>query len=356
MKNKLLLFFALNLILVVDLRAQRTIPREQKHDLPAGLNSDYWTVEVDDSDPKAGFLFRVIFRYGWATKNTKDLIWIKHPGSDADLMKFTIVKGALQIQTSVKVGGSTKDYAWTSWQPKLLNDQLKGQLVTMEVGISEGSIKVFIFRDDDYKSYARCETSFTGIGAKYSSKLSERIGSLNKLRFKFYAHKPDNDVKSGVFHLNFQADHKKNEKSCYTLNSNWDNNDVANALSGLTKYNKKNCAGPGGSQKRVSSDENEVDNDDALTAEIERLDALDNVIIYPIPARDILTLDFPEMWWNSEVELSLVTLAGKVLFNGYRFSPSGGREEVDVSLIEPGTYFLITENNERRDVKRVIIE
>lgn len=119
------------------------------------------------------------------------------------------------------------------------------------------------------------------------------------------------------------------------------------------KSPETNFPAGGGSGARMASAN--VSPEQQLADAIERQDALDNVMVYPVPAQDILTLDFPEMWWNTEVELSLVTLVGKVLFNGYRFSPSG-REEVDVSLIEPGTYFLITENNERRDVKRVVIE
>jgi hypothetical protein len=50
-----------------------------------------------------------------------------------------------------------------------------------------------------------------------------------------------------------------------------------------------------------------------------------------------------------------VDMSGKIVLKGYRFSPSG-KDDVDVSPLAPGVYLLLTENNARRDVKRIVIE
>jgi Secretion system C-terminal sorting domain len=319
-------------------------------------NSPFQTVSVSDADLAGGFALKITFAYSWAVGSRIDLAEILTNGNQS-LVKISFERGQMILTKSVKYGTIIHSYELKSWNTSILDFGLQGKEVDLEIGFSPSSVKTFIFSSPGYDSppysNAACELGFMGTGKDSGSALNELIGSNTSFNLKVYQNKSGESVTGGTLKFSFDPNNAINIKSCYTLNSNFDNNNVANARSGLTKDNKRNCEGTNGSQARIA---NNAAAEEALFAEeVRKADDLDEISVYPIPAKKSITLEFPQMWLGTEVQLSVVDMSGKIVLKGYRFSPSG-KDDVDVSPLAPGVYLLLTENNARRDVKRIVIE
>jgi hypothetical protein len=351
--RKLTLLLIINFGIVCETLSQSFTPSDGTY------HSPYQTVDVTDADLAGGFALKISFVYSWNLGSRIDLAEIL-TNSNRTLVKISFQQGQMILTKSVKYGTTIASYELKSWDTNLLNFDLQGETVDLEIGFSASSVKTFIFNspedaESDFLPYAKagCELGFMGTGQLSGSALNELIGSNTSFKLKVYQNKSGESVTGGVTGFTFIADNNVNIKSCYTINSNFDNNNVANARSGLTKNFKRNCAGTDGSQARTAS---AAAGEEALfVEEVKKADALDEISVYPLPAKKSITLEFPEMWLGTEVKLSVIDMAGKVVLNGYRFIPSG-KETIDVSPLASGVYLLLTENNERRDVKRIVIE
>lgn len=278
--------------------------------------------------------------------------------ANEDLIEVLTQNGQLKVRRPVRYqNGIPKYFSSNTWNESLVSttwfDLSKN--IYFEIAFTRMSIKMFVYGDDGIVN-GSCELMFWGLGSDDFNGLDYEVDTGREGMFKiiFYQDRATTPEK-GFISGTFNPSHSVNYKSCYSINTLYGQGNTADPVSGVTSTEKKNCSGSDGGQARVASSEDMENIENKISKEIVLLDSIDNVIVYPIPAQDKLTMDFPDMWWDTDVELSLVNLEGKYVFRGYRFSPSG-REEVDISTIDPGIYWLITENNERRDVKRVIIE
>jgi hypothetical protein len=352
--RKLALFLLVNFGIVFDNLSQSFTPSDGTY------SGNYQTVSITDNDLGGGFALKITFAYTWNFADRVDLAEILTVHNQS-LIKVSFERGQMILTKSVKYGtASPAFYELKSWNANLLNFDLQGETVDLEMGVSPSSIKTFIFNspedtESDYEPYAKaeCELGFMGTGKNSESRLTDLIGGATSFKLKVYQIKSGGTVIDGATGFSFNADNNVNIKSCYTLNSNFDNNDVANARSGLTKDFRRNCAGPGGSQARTGV--NAAAEEALFVEEVKKADILDEISVYPIPAKKSITLEFPEMWLGKDVQLSVIDMGGKIVLKGYRFIASG-KDRVDVSTLGPGVYFLLTENSERRDLKRIVIE
>ena len=78
--------------------------------------------------------------------------------------------------------------------------------------------------------------------------------------------------------------------------------------------------------------------------------AISGVDIYPVPASDILNINFNDLSFET---LSLRDATGRVIYNHLK---AYGLISIDVSKLASGMYYLVASNHGEYQVQRIIVE
>jgi hypothetical protein len=288
----------------------------------------------------------------WDTE--QQIIEIRQYKSDNVIMSFHLYNGTFIIHRPVKYGNTTNFFKLDSWNKEMISQSqyTSNTIMKFDIAFSEGSYKIFIREDAADDSTGVCEMGFWGLG-------SGSNGLKNKLDSEFFGTTYDlvfwKNNSHGFQSGTFEKDHNRNYKSCFTLNERHNgipSANMADPLSGVTSNNKKNCASSSGSQARKTSLNNY--NTEETLKDLVASD-LDEVKVYPIPANNYFTLNFPKHWQHKNIEVHLVDLSGRAFISNLRFV-SYAEKEIDLSSISPGVYILTISNGELIEKKKIIIK